>query len=44
MLEDSQPAVLLTQAHLVSELPLEGVAQVVCIDTDADKVGRLIRR
>ncbi len=35
MLEDAQPAVLVTQAPLVSQMPLPGVqTTVVCLDTD----------
>lgn len=35
MLRDSKVKVLLTQQHLVSELPAEGT-QVICLDTDWD--------
>lgn len=39
MLQDSGSAVLLTQSHLIDLLP-ELPVEVVCLDTDWDKIGR----
>ncbi len=39
MLEDTQVSILLTQQQLLAELP-ETKAQIICLDTDWDKIGQ----